>query len=71
MCIRDRGMIVGMDSGTTTVTNCGVGGSLYTGATEKPQDLIMTLDAVNYAKAIVGSGETATVNGCYYWNGEE
>ena len=65
------GMIVGMDSGTTTVTNCGVGGSLYTGATEKPQDLIMTLDADNYAKAIVGSGETATVNGCYYWNGEE
>ena len=65
------GMIVGIDGGTTAVSNCGVGGSCYTGATGKPQNLIMTLDAANYAKGIIGSGETATVNGCYYWNGEE
>lgn len=65
------GMIVGIDGGTTTVTNCGVGGSFYLGATENPETLILTLDADNYAKGIVGSGETATVNGGYYWNGEE
>lgn len=65
------GMIVGIDAGTTTVANCGVGGSFYKGATGKPQELILTLDAANYAKAVVGSGETASVGGCYYWNGEE
>ena len=65
------GMIVGIDAGTTTVTNCGVGGSFYLGASEKPQELILTLDADSYAKGIIGSGKTATVGGCYYWNGEE
>lgn len=65
------GMIVGIDAGTTTVTNCGVGGSFYLGASEKPQELILTLDADSYAKGIIGSGKTATVGGCYYWNGEK
>ena len=51
--------------------NCGVGGSFYLGASEKPQELILTLDADSYAKGIIGSGKTATVGGCYYWNGEE
>lgn len=49
----------------------GVGGFVYLGASEKPQELILTLDADSYAKGIIGSGKTATVGGCYYWNGEK
>ncbi|MBP3481910.1 MAG: hypothetical protein J6K28_00775 [Alistipes sp.] len=64
------GMLVGwVAGGTTTISDCGFGGSFYTGD-KKPQNQILVLDGQNYESCAVGRG-TATLNSNYYWGGQE
>ena len=60
-----RGWIAGMCEGTTTIQDCGLGGSY--GKTTPT----ITLSDSNFSDYIYGSSSTATMtcSGCYYWDG--
>ena len=60
-----RGWIAGMCAGTTTIQDCGLGGSY--GKTTPT----ITLSDSNFSDYIYGSSSTATMtcSGCYYWDG--
>ena len=60
-----RGWIAGMCAGTTTIKDCGLGGT-YGSSTPT-----ITLDGDNFDEYIYGSSSTATMTctGCYYWDG--
>lgn len=64
------GIIAGITVPTSTVRDCGLGGSLNTGASGNASTLIMTVNSENFESCIAGD-EHAQTSGCYYWNGQE
>ena len=64
------GLIAGISTAGSTISDCGVGGTLNTGSAGKVQNVIMTVTSDNFGNCIVGDGNV-TPSGCYYWNGQE
>lgn len=63
-------LIAGISTAGSTISDCGVGGTLNTGSAGKVQNVIMTVTSDNFGNCIVGDGNV-TPSGCYYWNGQE
>lgn len=64
------GLIAGISTAGSTISDCGVGGTLNTGSAGNVQNVIMTVTSDNFGNCIVGDGNV-TPSGCYYWNGQE
>lgn len=64
------GLIAGISVAGSTISDCGVGGTLNTGSAGKVQNVIMTVTSDNFGGCIVGDGNVVP-SGCYYWNGQE
>lgn len=64
------GLIAGITVASSTISDCGVGGTLNTGSSGKVQNTILTVTSDNFGSSIVGDGNVVP-SGCYYWNGQE